>query len=153
MAPFTRLAAVSGAVVLPLVLAVGVPWLLALSAPSEPEKSNSVVEERNLLPWGQECTVLIEQGESAFELHGRLKQAGAEWLVISARSEAPEVGVPMLTKLPHTNRLFKNVGAPVRSQDYWIPRQRIVYVCVRSRESDTSGVSPNDDAPKEALDP
>jgi hypothetical protein len=153
MAPFTRLAAVTGAVVLPVVLAVGVPWLWAQSAPAEPKTSNLIQDETNLLPWAQECTVLIEQGESTYELHGRLKQAGAEWLVISARSEAPEVGVPMLTKLPHTNRFFKNVGAPVRSQDYWIPRQRIVYLCVRNRENDTSGDSLNASAPQQELDP
>jgi hypothetical protein len=92
------------------------------------------------LPLGRNCTVRVETAGGADEVSGELRHAGSQWLVLRVEVEArSEQASPILAKIPHTSRLFKNVGIGRVREDYWIPRERIVYIRIGERPTATAG--------------
>ena len=110
-------------------LAAALPWAAA-EEPAAVENGEGPAGD-HLLPVGKECVVVIESGSGSLEVGGRLEQANERWLVLHAEiEERSDAGVPMLNKVPHVTRLFKNTGIARSADDYWIPRERVLYVRV-----------------------
>jgi hypothetical protein len=78
---------------------------------------------------GKECTVVLSSGDEPTEVTGRLDRASVRWLVLHVEREGrSERGVPVLSNVPYTGRLFKNVGIGRTREDLWIPRERVLYL-------------------------
>jgi hypothetical protein len=107
-------------------LAAALPWAAA-EEPAAVENGEGPGD--HLLPVGKECVVVIDSGSGSLEVGGRLEQANDRWLVLHAEIEGrSDSGVPMLNKVPYVTRLFKNTGIARSADDYWIPRERVLYV-------------------------
>jgi hypothetical protein len=106
------------------------PWAAARS--EGPTLAHSAADgEDAILPLGRECTVVLGGAAEATELTGRLDRANARWLVLHVEREArSERGLPALSKVPYTGRLFKNVGIGRTREDVWVPRDRVLYLRV-----------------------
>jgi hypothetical protein len=65
----------------------------------------------------------VERNGVQQECAGDLVKATDRWLVLHSLSESrSERGVPVASKLPYVNRLFKNVGVGRADEYVWIPR-------------------------------
>jgi hypothetical protein len=103
-----------------------VPWAGAV-APCHDAASRATADE--VLPLGRACIVVVDWAGGENQVSGQLRQVTPEWLVMHAETEwRSEQGVPMLKNIPSVNRLFKNVGVARTQEDYWIPRERVVYI-------------------------
>jgi hypothetical protein len=139
----SRLALVAGL----LLVAGGALSSVSADGPAAPVKENR--EEKipdEILPVGKECVLVLDQPSSGpMELAGRLDQANDRWLVIHVeRERRSETGAPILSKTPYVNRLFKNVGIARTREDYWIPRERLLYLRVAEAGFERIGIDFDD---------
>ncbi len=113
------------------------PWAVARS--EGPAFAPSAEGDDAILPLGRECTVVLG-GAEASEVTGRLDRANARWLVLHVEREArSERGVPVLSKVPYTGRLFRNVGIGRTQEVLWIPRDRVLYLRVADNSFEREG--------------
>ncbi len=114
-----------------LTLAAGaaLPW--ASAEPPQLASDGAAGAEKNsdeVLPVGRNCTVVLTTAEGQTEIEGVLHQVNDRWLVLHHHREGRSEGLPMLSKIPYTSRLFKNVGVGRVYEDIWIPRDRVLMV-------------------------
>jgi hypothetical protein len=127
----------------------GVLSSVSADGPSPPEQQHRDLEAPDeVLPIGKECVLALEQsGAGQLELAGRLDRANERWLVLHVEQEGrSEVGTPVLSKIPYTNRLFKNVGIGRTREDYWIPRERLLYLRVADANFERTGIDFDENA-------
>jgi hypothetical protein len=125
----------------------GVLSSVAADGPSPPVQELRAPElPDEILPLGKECVLVLEQSNAGqMEIAGRLEQANDRWLVLHVEREGRhETGTPVLSKLPYTNRLFKNVGVGRTREDCWIPRERLLYLRVADADFERIGIDFDD---------
>jgi hypothetical protein len=68
--------------------------------------------------------VAVQRGAISKQYRGTLVKATDRWLVLFTHAEGrTERGVPVLSKTPYINRLFRNVGIGRTTEYRWIPRE------------------------------
>ncbi len=77
---------------------------------------------------GDKYEIVVERQGVKKQYSGTLVKMNDRWLVLHSVVEGrTEQGVPLVSKLPSTNkRLFRNVGIGRANQFYWIPREAAV---------------------------
>jgi hypothetical protein len=100
--------------------------LAATSARGEEPAASTDVEHLEL---GDRYKVVVRRDNVEQRYSGELVQLTDEWLVLRHVSEGrSEHGVPVLSKIPYANRMFRNVGVGRQTSDCWIPRSAATVV-------------------------
>jgi len=100
------------------------------------ETGNSAIDE---LVLGDQYVLDVQRPGGREKYDGELIKVTDKWLVLQQRRESRnECGVPILSKLPYTGRLFRNVGIGRWEEQLWIPRDAAI---VQGRIQDEDGVA------------
>jgi hypothetical protein len=68
--------------------------------------------------------VTVQRGDASRQLSGTLVKTTDRWIVLFTNVEGrTERGVPVMSKVPYVNRLFKNVGIGRATTYHWLPRE------------------------------
>ncbi len=87
------------------------------------------------LELGDGYEVVVRRDGVEQRYSGKLVQVTDEWIVLRTLSEGRnEYGVPVMSKVPYANRLFRNVGIGRSTNDRWIPRDAATIVGRSMRE-------------------
>jgi hypothetical protein len=107
---------------------VGVVLMVAmcnmLSAQTVPAAETPNENTIDRLVIGDQYTIAVKRNDLEKQYAGELVKANDHWIVLrNVREERTEFGVPILSKVPYVNRMFKNVGIGRNSDILWLPRE------------------------------
>ena len=101
-------------------------WLVACAAVARGQNavdSGEASPRADALVVGYEYVVAAERHGVRQQLSGTLVKVNDRWIVLRCVLESRnETGVPVMSRLPYVNRLFKNVGIGRSDENIWIPR-------------------------------
>ncbi len=103
---------------------VAIMSVMLLVAPALARAADSDADNRiDYLVVGDWYRIRFERHDVQQEFNGDFAKVTDRWIVLHTLSEGRnERGVPVLSAIPHINRLFKNVGIGQTHEYVWIPR-------------------------------
>jgi hypothetical protein len=94
----------------------------AASRAADPDPDNRI----DHLVVGDTYWIRVERQDVPQDISGDLVKATDRWIVLARLMEGrSDYGVPVLSSIPHINRLFKNVGIGRVNEYAWIPRDAV----------------------------